>query len=99
MTILSSQRKLKNMEIEVGVLVTLIFGLTQFAVYLYPTVNRMNITLIVAVVVGVLAVTIVDSIEVLTVLLALFTEVFGYVAMTKSVIPAVQSAIKQARQL
>ena len=75
------------MEIQIGVIASLILGFTQLITNLYPKINKMNVTLIVTVVVGVISYTISDSVEVLSVILALAFEVLGYNVAKKSIGP------------
>jgi hypothetical protein len=60
---------------------------------MYPKLNSMNVTLIVTVVIGVLAFTVSGSIDILTVVLALVSQVFGYDLVTKSIIPTIKKWI------
>ena len=82
------------MEIQIAVLASLILAFTQLITRMYPKLNAMNVTLIVTVVIGVLAFTVSDSINILTVGLALESQVFGYDLVTKSIIPTIQKWIR-----
>ena len=78
------------MEIQIAVIASLILAFTQLITRMYPKVNSMNVTLIVTVVIGVLAFTVSDSIEILTIIIALVSQVFGYDLITKSIIPTIR---------
>jgi uncharacterized membrane protein (DUF441 family) len=81
------------MEIQIAVLASLILAFTQLITRMYPKLNSMNVTLIVTVVIGVLAFTVSGSIDILTVVLALVSQVFGYDLVTKSIIPTIKKWI------
>ena len=78
------------MELQITLLSGLILGMTQFITGIYPTLNKMNVTLIVTGVVAILGFVIPVSISLLSVLLALAIEVTGYNLVTKSIIPTIK---------
>jgi ABC-type glucose/galactose transport system permease subunit len=78
------------METQTAVLAALILAFTQLIVRIFPKANAMNVTLAVTVVVGILAYTVSESVEVLTIILALATQVLGYDVVTKSIVPTVK---------
>jgi asparagine N-glycosylation enzyme membrane subunit Stt3 len=81
------------METQIAVIAALILAFTQLITRMFPKVNAMNTTIIVTVVVGVLGFTVSESIDIMTIIIALVSQVFGYDLVTKSIIPTFQKSI------
>jgi hypothetical protein len=75
--------------VQITVIAGFILGITQLITQNFPKWNKMNVTLIVTAVVGIIAIAMPVSVTYFTVFAALAAEVLGYNLFTKSVIPTI----------